>query len=71
VDVTGAGFVLFVILDVNSVKFPMVEADKFCTPLTIEAAKSDPGRCGNEVVVGMGEGDGFAPGVPEDMGLGV
>ncbi len=31
---------------VKSVKLPITLLEKFCTPLTIEAAKSAPGRLG-------------------------
>lgn len=45
---TGIGLVLLVILPVKSVTLPITLLDTFCTPLTIEAAKSEPGRWGND-----------------------
>jgi hypothetical protein len=34
---------------VKFVKLPTTPAEKVCTPVTIEAAKSEPGRCGREI----------------------
>jgi hypothetical protein len=39
---------------VKLVTFPTTPAEKLCTPVTIDAAKSDPGRCGNDEPVAEG-----------------
>ena len=43
----GTGLVASVIFEVKFVMFPTTPAEKLCTPFTIDAAKSEPGRCGN------------------------
>jgi len=45
---TGMGLVLLVILLVKSPTLPMTLPDTFCTPFTIEAAKSEPGKWGSD-----------------------
>ena len=58
---TGAGFVFWVTLLVNVLIFPTTLEEKPCTPLTTEAAKSEPGRCGRLVLLeGLEEGMGDA-----------
>ena len=47
---TGTGLVLLVTLLVKSDRFPITFPEKFCTPLTMEAAKSEPGRWGKEIL---------------------
>jgi hypothetical protein len=44
--VTGTGLVLLVIAPVNSEIFPTTLLEKFCTPVTIDPAKADPGKVG-------------------------
>jgi len=63
----GIGFVTFVTLDVKLVIFPTTPAEKLCTPLTIDAAKSEPGRFGSDVPPeeGLLEETGLADGVGE------
>lgn len=41
---------MLVILLVKSDMFPTTLLEKLCTPVTIEAAKSAPGKCGSEGV---------------------
>src|SRR4030042_4478629 len=43
VDTFGGGLVIDVMLEVNSLTFPTTLLEKFCTPITIEEAKSVPG----------------------------
>ena len=43
---TGTGLVLAVTPEVKLLTLPITPAEKFDTPLTTEAAKSDPGRLG-------------------------
>jgi hypothetical protein len=47
--VTGTGLVLLVIPVVKSVILPTTFPEKFCTPVTIDAAKSAPGSLGMEI----------------------
>ena len=44
--VTGTGLVLAVTPEVNWLTLPITPAEKLDTPLTTEAAKSEPGRWG-------------------------
>ena len=54
--VIAVGLVLAVTPQVKVAISPMIPAEKFCTPLTIEAAKDPPGRVGRE-----GMKDGLEP----------
>jgi len=53
VEGAGGGLVTFAMPLVNSVTLPMTLVAKFWAPLTMEAAKSDPGNLGMEGVLGM------------------
>ena len=44
----GTGLVLLVTALVKLVRLPIAPAEKVLTPLTTEAAKSEPGICGSE-----------------------
>jgi hypothetical protein len=55
---TGTGLVFCVTLLVKSLILPTTLEEKPWTPLTTEAAKSEPGRCGKlGLAVGMEEGE--------------
>ena len=45
-DETGGGLVLLVTPPVNDFKPPITPAEKFSTPFTTDAAKSEPGKRG-------------------------
>ncbi len=45
---TGTGLVFFVTLLVKSFRLPTTFSEKPCTPVTIDAAKSEPGSWGME-----------------------
>ena len=51
VTALGTGLVRLVIPPVKSVRLPITPAEKPWTLLTIDAAKSEPGRCGSETWV--------------------
>ena len=49
-DGGGTGLVTLVIPLVKLATLPKTFDEKFCTPLTTEAAKADPGRLGSDTV---------------------
>jgi len=51
-DDLGTGLDLSVTPLVKSVTSPITFAEKLCIPLTIEAAKAEPGRLGSETPLG-------------------
>lgn len=63
--VTGIGFVFWVIPSVNEVTLPITLPEKSCTPLTTEAAKSDPGKLGR-LMLPPAEGVPAIEGIPAD-----
>ena len=64
--VTGMGFVFWVMLSVNDVRLPITFPEKSCTPLTTDAAKSDPGKLGRLMLPPVEGTPEESEGIPAD-----